>query len=148
MISWGLEVNDYGNAQLDGNGNFIKVKQSGVTEEMWAEMVAYADSKGLKAGDYKKLNLPFENKLAGQPQDIRERMTKAVEDFIYNILVNVFNTQDTASLAIDALLRAGSYDLGPKATRIEEPSEWTESKIVERAKLLNTDKGPQGDFDD
>jgi fructose-bisphosphate aldolase class II len=148
MISWGLEVNDYGNAQLDGNGNFIKVKQSGVTEEMWAEMVAYADTKGLKAGDYKKLNLPFENKLAGQPQDIRERMTKAVEDFIYNILVNVFNTQDTASLAIDALLRAGSYDLGPKATRIEEPSEWTESKIVERAKLLNTDKGPQGDFDD
>ena len=148
MISWGLEVNDYGNAQLDGNGNFIKVKGSGVTEEMWAEMVAYADTKGLKAGDYKKLNLPFENKLASQPADIRKRMAKAVEDFIYNILVHVFNAEDTAPLAIDALLRAGSYDLGPKATRIEEPSEWTESKIIERAKLLGSDKGPQGDFDD
>jgi fructose-bisphosphate aldolase class II len=148
MISWGLEVNDYGNAQLDGNGNFIKAKGSGMTEEMWAEMVAYADTKGLKAGDYKKLNLPFENKLTGQPQVIRERMAKAVEDFIYNILVTVFNAQDTAPLAIDALLSAGSYDLGPKATRIEEPSEWTENKIVERAKLLSSDKGPQGDFDD
>jgi hypothetical protein len=119
-----------------------------MTEEMWAEMVAYADTKGLKAGDYKKLNLPFENKLTGQPQVIRERMAKAVEDFIYNILVTVFNAQDTAPLAIDALLSAGSYDLGPKATRIEEPSEWTENKIVERAKLLSSDKGPQGDFDD
>ena len=148
MISWGLEVNDYGNAQLDGNGNFIKTKGSGVTEEMWAEMVAYADAKGLKAGDYKKLNLPFENKLTGQPQDVRERMAKAVEDFIYTMLVTVFNAQDTAPLAIDALLSAGSYDLRPKATRIEDPSEWTESKIVERAKLLSADKGPQGDFDD
>ena len=148
MISWGLEVNDYGNAQLDANGNFIKVKGSGMTEEMWAEMVAYADTKSLKAGDYKKLNLPFENKLASQPEDIRERMAKAVEDFIYNILVHVFNAQDTAPLAIDVLLRAGSYDLAPKGTRIEEPSEWTESKIVERAKLLGSDKGPQGDFDD
>jgi fructose-bisphosphate aldolase class II len=26
MISWGLEVNDYGNAILDANGDFIKVK--------------------------------------------------------------------------------------------------------------------------
>ena len=75
-------------------------------------------------------------------------MTRAVEDFIYNMLVTVFNAQDTAPLAIDALLSAGSYDLGPKATRIEDPSEWTENKIVERAKLLNVDKGPQGDFDD
>ena len=35
MISWGLEVNDYGNAQLDDQGNFIKVKDQGVTEELW-----------------------------------------------------------------------------------------------------------------
>ena len=63
MISWGLEVNDYGNAQLDADGGFIKVKGEGVTEEMWAAVVAYADEKGWKKGDYKNLNLPFENKL-------------------------------------------------------------------------------------
>jgi fructose-bisphosphate aldolase class II len=48
MISWGLEVNDYGNAQLDADGRFVKVEGEGVTEEMWAEMVAYADQKGWK----------------------------------------------------------------------------------------------------
>lgn len=148
MISWGLEVNDYGNAKLDENKNFIKVAGKGVTEEMWAEMVAYAESKNLKAGDYKKLNLPFENRLSGQPREIRERMVRGVEDFVYNMLVNVLNARDTAPLAIEAIIKAGSYDLGPKATRIEDPGEWTEEKLVARAQSLNTDKGPKGDFDD
>lgn len=148
MISWGLEVNDYGNAILDDSGNFIKIKGSGISEEMWAEMVEYASSKGIKGGNYKKLNLPFENKLAGQPKEVRERMVKGVEDFIYNMLINVLNAKDTAPLAIEAVLKAGSFDLGPKATRIEDPAEWTETKIVDKAKSLSSDKGPKGDFDD
>ena len=148
MISWGLEVNDFGNAMLDKDGNFIKVKDQGVTEEMWKEMTAYAESKGIKGGNYKKLNLPFENKLMGQPQAVRERMIKRVEEFIYNMLVNVFNAKDTASLAIKAILEAGTYDPGPKASRIEDPDEWTSEKIVRRAATIVSDKGPKGDFDD
>jgi fructose-bisphosphate aldolase, class II len=133
MISWGVKVNDYGNALLDENGEFIKLPDQGVTDQLWAEMVAYAKSNALKKGDYKKLNLPFENKLHGLPRDVRDRMAKNVEDFIFELLTNVFNATDTAPLAVDAILKAGSYDLGPKATRIEDPAEWTESKIRERA---------------
>ncbi len=148
MISWGLEVNDYGNAILDDDGQFIKVPGQGMTEEMWAQIRAYAEEKGLKKGDYKKLNLPFENQLLGQPGEIRERMAKRVEDFIYNMLINVLNAQDTAPLAIDAILAAGGYDPGPKAEKIEDPAQWTHDKIVERAKSIDSDKGPEGDFDD
>ena len=148
MISWGLEVNDYGNAILDDAGNFLKVKDQGVTEEVWAEMITYAQAHELKGGNYKKLNLPFENKLLGQPRPIRERMVKRVEDFIYNMLVNVLNAQDTALLAIEAILAAGTYDPGPKATRIEDPAEWTFEKIIRRAETIVSDKGPEGDFDD
>ena len=148
MISWGLEVNDYGNAILDDDGNFIKVKEQGVTDKMWQEMVAYAESKGLKGGNYKKLNLPFENKLLGQTETVRARMIKRVEDFVYNMLVNVFNAEDTASLAINAILEAGTYDPGAKANRIEDPDEWTPAKIVKRAASITSDKGPEGDFDD
>jgi len=148
MVSWGLKVNDYGNAIMDKEGNFIKVSGAGIAEELWSEMVEYARSKNLKAGDYKKLNLPFENKMSAQPQYIRERMVKAVEDFVYTMLVDVLNAQDTAPLAIDALLRAGTYDLGPKATRTEDPAEWTGDRLVEKAKLLADDKGPKGNFDD
>jgi len=148
MISWGLEVNDYGNAILDDAGNFKKVQDEGVLESMWEEMVGYANSNEFKGGNFKKLNLPFENKILGQPETIRARMAKRVEDFVYNILLNVLNATDTAPLAIDAILKAGSYDPGPKAERIEDPQEWTLEKIAERASLITTDKGPEGDFDD
>ena len=148
MISWGLEVNDYGNARLDDQGNFIKLDDQGVTPEMWAEMVAYAQDQGWQGGNFKKLNLPFENKLLGQSADVRERMAARVEEFIYNMLVNVLNTEDTAPLAVEAILKAGSYDAGPKAERIEDPADWTTEKIIERAAMIDSDKGPEGDFDD
>ena len=148
MITWGVKVNEYGNALLDENGEFVKVADEGVTEALWAEMVEYANEKGLKGGNYKKLNLPFENKLQGLTSDVRERMEKGVEDFVYDLLTDVFNAGDTAPLAIEAILKAGSYDFGPKAARYEDPSEWTESQIHERAAILNADKGPAGDFDD
>jgi fructose/tagatose bisphosphate aldolase len=148
MASWGVEVNDYGNAILDKDGNLSKVKGEGVTEELWEEMMSYAKSKELKGGNVKKINLPFENKILGQPKEIRERMVRRVEDFVHNMLVNVFNTTDTAPLAIEAILETGSYDPGPKGTRIEDPAEWTEEKIIERAATIDSDKGPEGDFED
>jgi fructose-bisphosphate aldolase class II len=148
MVSWGLEVNDYGNAQLDAGGSFIKRRGEGVTEELWDEMVTYAESKGWKKGDYKNLNLPFENKLLAQPAGVRSRMTHRVEDFAYKMMTSVFNAADTAHLAIQTLLEAGSHDLGPKADRMEDPGEWSETRIVERAKGLSGDKGPRGNFED
>jgi len=148
MISWGLEVNDYGNARLDNEGKFIKVKGEGVTENIWSEIVAYADSKGIKGGNYKKLNLPFENRLLGQPKEIKERMSKRVEEFIYKMLVNVLNAQDTAPIVISTILDSGTYYPGPKTKRFEDPVEWTLEKIVKKAKSIITDKGSKGGFDD
>ncbi len=148
MISWGLEVNDYGNAILDDTGQFIKVQGEGVTEQMWAQMTAYAQEQNWTGGNFKKLNRPFESKLLGQPKAIRDRMAKRVEEFVYNMLVNVLNAQDTAALAVEAILEAGSYDPGPKARSIENPDQWTREKIIERAKTIDSDKGPDGDFDD
>ena len=148
MISWGLSVNDYGNAILDDDGQFIKVEGEGVTEEMWAQMKAYADAQEWKGGNYKKLNKPFENKLFGQPRAVRERMAKRVEDFVYGMMVDVFNAQDTAPLAMEVILKAGSYDPGPKAECIESAGDWTTEKIIERAKSIDSDKGPEGNFDD
>ncbi|MEN8780094.1 MAG: class II fructose-bisphosphate aldolase [Desulfobacterales bacterium] len=148
MISWGLEVNDYGNALIDEQGNFVKIEGQGVTEDMWRQMVAYAQANNLKAGNYKKLNLPFENKLLGQPLDIRERMVRRVEDFAYHLMVNVFNAAETAPLAIQTILASGSCDPGPRAERIEDPAEWIPEKIVRRARSIPSTKGPDGNFDD
>ena len=148
MVSWGLEVNDYGNAIRDEDGNFKKVVGEGMSEEMWAKMVANANEKGWKGGNFKNLNLPFERLLLAQEREIRERMCKRVEDFVYPMLVSVFNAQGSATIAREIILEAGSYDLGPKAERIESAAEWTREKIIEKAKGLAGDKGPAGNFDD
>jgi fructose-bisphosphate aldolase, class II len=148
MISWGLKVNEYGNAFQDDQGNFVKLTDNGVSEPLWKEMVEYAVSKSIKGGDYKKLNLPFEAKLFSQPQTVRDRMAKGVEDFVYDILVDVFNAKDTAPLGIEAILKAGSHDLGPKGKKVEDPAEWTKEKIAQKALKLAGEKGPGGNFDD
>jgi fructose-bisphosphate aldolase class II len=75
-------------------------------------------------------------------------MIKGVEDFAYKMMTEVFNSQDTAPLAIEAILKRGTYNLGPKVKRMENPLEWTEEKIRERASRLGSDKGPEGKFDD
>jgi hypothetical protein len=111
-------------------------------------MRQYAESKGLKAGDYKKLNLPFDNILNAQPAAIRERMVKDVENFVYKMLTDVLNATDTAPLAIDAILAAGSYDAGDNSGKIEKAEDWTREKIMKRAAGMESDKGPKGNFDD
>ncbi len=148
MVSWGVEVNDYGNALMNEDGSFRKVTDAGVTGEVWAKMVALAEKNGWKSGNFKKLNLPIDNWLMAQPREIRERMSKRVEDFVYQMLVSVFNAGDTAPLAMEIIADAGSCDIGTTAERLEDPADWTKEKIVEKARLLDSDKGPKGDFDD
>ncbi len=148
MAGWGIDINDYGNANQDENGNLKKIKGEGLAEELWTEMIEYAESKKIKGNDFKKLNLPFENRILSQPKQVRERMAKRVEDFSYHLLTRVFNASDTADIAIDAINRAGSHDPGPKASRIESPEDWTMERIIRKAAMLNTDKGPEGNFDD
>lgn len=148
MISWGLEVNDYGNAALDDNGEFIKIAHEGITEALWDEMKSMADKNGWKKGDYKKLNLPFENKFLGQSKEIRDRMINRVENFVYELLVNVFNAKDTARLAIQVILDTGSYELKAKGNKIENLDDWTEAKIIEKGASLVLNKGAEGDFND
>lgn len=148
MLSWGVKVNDYGNAELDANKQLIKVPGLGMSEELWEAMVAYAKEKNYKAGDFKNLNLPFENRLLSQPAEIRERCIQNVEDFVYKLLTEVFSARETAPLAYEVIRKANSYDPGPKASRIEDPNEWTLEKIKHKVASLDSDKGPQGNFDD
>jgi fructose-bisphosphate aldolase class II len=147
MVAWGVDVNDYGNAILE-DGRFRKVKGEGVSEELWDEMTSYAEEQGWQGGNYKKLNLPFESKVLALPRDVRELMSNRVEDFVHNMLVNVFNAGGTGSMAHEMLAEAAGYDLGPKAEQVENVADWTKELIIERAKTLDVDKGPEGDFDD
>ena len=65
---------------------------------------------------------------------------------LFWLLTDVFNATDTAPLATALLADAGTFDLGPKAGRIENPADWTREGIL--AKGLSHDKGREGNFDD
>jgi fructose/tagatose bisphosphate aldolase len=147
MIGLGVKVNQFGNAEMV-DGEFVKVEGQGVRDDLWAAMKEYAAKQGWKAGDYKKLNLPFERQMEGLEAPVRERMVAAVEEFVYDLLVNVFNAKDTADIAIDLINEKNGYDMGVKAQRIEDPAEWTEEKFRARYAKMDVDKGPAGNFDD
>ena len=148
MLSWGVDVNEAGNAQMDASGRLIKIPGEGLSQQLWESMLSEADKQGLSGGAIKKLNLPYDNRMLSQPRHIRQRMISRVESFVYDLLAGSFNASDTAPLAIEAILAADGYDAGAKARPIENPADWTREKIIEKAALLNTDKGPAGDYED
>jgi len=149
MISWGLKVNNAGNAVLDEEGDFVKIKDQGVSEETWEQMKAYAQKYNLKGGNFRKLNLPFESRLMSQSRKIKERMIKGVEDFAYNLIKNIFNSENTAPMVYEKIINTGSYTANSKAVRIEKQEDWTQEKIYSRASLLGTSKNKKvEDIDD
>ena len=148
MISWGVKVNDFGNAIMDESGSFIKEADRGVTQAAWEKMCAFAAANDWQKGNFKKLNLPFENTLTAQKAPVRERMIKGVEDFVYTLLTDVFNAADTADLVKKQILETQSHTPGFKAEKIEQQNEWNREKIIERASQITADKGPEGNFDD
>jgi len=50
-----------------------------------------------------------------QEKMIRDRMSKRVEDFVYSLLVNVFNAEGTGTIGKDLLLAAGMFPWRPSA---------------------------------
>ena len=147
MLSWGLKVNENGNAEII-NGAFVKEPNEGMTNELWAEMVAHATKNNWSLNDYKKFNLLFDTKFQAQPTEIRERMIRRVENFVYHLMTNVFNSANTADIALDLMAESGTPMPKAKARRIVNPDDWTPEKTTARAALLTPDKGPAGDFDD
>jgi hypothetical protein len=133
---------------MDDDGNFIKEPDKGMDDVVWQQMLAYAKDRGLTGGNFKKLNAPFENRLLAQSGDIRDRMARGVETFVYTLLTQVFNATDTADIVLSHILDTRSHDPGVKSGTIESLEAWTEEKIREKAAVIGSDKGPEGDFDD
>nr|WP_320191099.1 class II fructose-bisphosphate aldolase [uncultured Desulfobacter sp.] len=148
MISWGVKVNDFGNAIMDESGAFIKEPGKGVSQATWEKMCDFAAANDWQKGNFKKLNNPFENTLTAQDAPIRERMVKDVENFVFTLLTDVFNATGTADLVKKQILETQSHMPGFKAEKIEQKDEWTREKIIEKASRITSDKGPEGDFDD
>jgi fructose/tagatose bisphosphate aldolase len=133
---------DTGNAVTDG-GTYVKESGRGITDKLWEEIVAYADGKGMsrKSGDYKKLNLPFHEKILAEPGDIIGRIVDEISEWGKRF-IRAFGGEGTAEKVIEAACLRSDHNSSPERV-IRNPR----SKFGPEA-APNKGKGAGGNFDD
>ncbi|MDR0654032.1 MAG: class II fructose-bisphosphate aldolase [Synergistaceae bacterium] len=133
---------DTGNAITD-SGAYVKESGRGITDKLWDEIVAYADGKGMsrKSGDYKKLNLPFHEKILAEPDDIIGRIVDEISEWGKRF-IRAFGGEGTAEKVIEAACRRTDHNSSPERV-IRNPR----SKFGPDA-APNKGKGTEGNFDD
>ncbi|MDR1133830.1 MAG: class II fructose-bisphosphate aldolase [Synergistaceae bacterium] len=133
---------DTGNAVTD-SGTYVKESGRGITDKLWNEIVACADGKGMsrKSGDYKKLNLPFHEKILAEPDDIIGRIVDEISEWGKRF-IRAFGGEGTAEKVIEAACRRNDHNSSPERV-IRNPR----SKFGPEA-APNKGKGAEGNFDD
>lgn len=114
-VYFGIEMDqETGNALTEG-GTYKKDPNRGVSMELWNEIVAAADDEGMnrKSGDYKKLNLPFCDRILAEPQPVVNRivdeMTWWAERFI-----SAFGAEGSAEAVMEVATRRPDYNASPE----------------------------------
>ena len=103
-ISFGLAMNQNGNAITTSEKHYIKRSYRGVPDELWGQMWKWAEETGNTGGNIKKANKAFADQLNGVTEECKQRVTaQACEEAI-----RLFEATNSAGLAgeVIALLTA------------------------------------------
>jgi fructose/tagatose bisphosphate aldolase len=133
---------DTGNAITEG-GAYIKESGRGVTNELWSQIVGYADGKGMsrKSGDYKKLNLPFHEKILAEPVDVIGRIVDEISEWGKRF-IRAFGGEGTAELVAEAACRRSDHNSSPERVIRSPRSKYGPESAPNKAKVA------EGNFDD
>ena len=74
-VAFGLAMNQNGNALTTESRDYIKRPYRGVSDELWAEMLAWAVETKNTGGNIKNMNLPFSAKFNALPEAVKDRIT-------------------------------------------------------------------------
>lgn len=126
-VYFGIKMDpNTGNAVIE-NGTFVKEADRGISTELWNELITAGDEKGMsrKSGDYKKLNLPFCDKIMSEPKQIIDRtvdeMTWWAERFI-----TAFGAEGSAEAVADVMSRRVDHNASPERKVLGSRSSYTE----------------------
>jgi fructose-bisphosphate aldolase class II len=75
-ISFGLAMNQNGNAITTAGKDYIKRPYRGVPDELWQEMCAWAVETGNTGGNIKNANKPFAARLSAIPRKAKKRISR------------------------------------------------------------------------
>ncbi|MDR2779585.1 MAG: class II fructose-bisphosphate aldolase [Synergistaceae bacterium] len=114
-VVFGIKMDpDTGNAVVEG-GSYIKESGRGISDALWNEMVASADSRGMsrKSGDYKKLNLPFHDRILAEPDNITGRIVDEVAEWAKRF-IRAFGGEGTAEKVAEVAGRRADHNSSPE----------------------------------
>jgi fructose/tagatose bisphosphate aldolase len=142
-VVFGIKMDpDTGNAVTEG-GSYVKESGRGVSDELWREMVSYADEKGWsrKSGDYKRLNLPFHDKILAEPDYIVGRIVDEVADW-GGRFIKAFGSEGASQRVLEVVSRRPDHNASPerviRSPRIKYGPDQAPNQL----------KGGDGNFDD
>lgn len=125
-VYFGIKMDpETGNAVIE-NGSYVKEADRGISMELWNEITAAGDEKGMsrKSGDYKKLNLCFCDKIFAEPKAIIDRtvdeMTWWAERFI-----TAFGAEDSAEAVAAVMSRRTDHNASPERAVLGNRSSYT-----------------------
>jgi fructose/tagatose bisphosphate aldolase len=142
-VVFGIKMDpDTGNAVTEG-GTYVKESGRGISDGLWAEIVSAADGKGWsrKSGDYKKLNLPFHEKILAEPDHIIGRIVDEVADWGRRF-IRAFGTEGLSEKVLEVALRRPDHNASPERVIRSPRIKYGPDQAP------NKSKGKTGNFDD
>jgi fructose-bisphosphate aldolase class II len=94
-ISFGLAMNQNGNAMTTEKREYIKRPYRGIADELWQEMCDWAEKTENTGGNIKKANKPFAAKMNALPLCYKKRVT----DHVYEEAIRLFEATRSIGLA-------------------------------------------------
>ena len=94
-ISFGLAMNQNGNAITTSEKHYIKRPYRGVPDQLWEKMWKWAEETGNTGGNIKKANKAFADELNAVGEDCQQRITAQA----YEEAVRLFEATNSAGLA-------------------------------------------------
>ena len=113
-VYFGIKMDpETGNAITEG-GTYTKEADRGISTELWNQIVAAGDSKGMnrKSGDYKKLNLPFCDMIFAEPQPIIDRIVDEMQYWAEKFIV-AFGAEGSADAVAEVMSRRPDHNASP-----------------------------------
>jgi len=94
-ISFGLAMNQNGNALTTAEKHYIKPSYRGVPDELWTKMWKWAEETGNTGGNIKKANKAFAEELNAVGEEFKQRITLQA----YEEAIRLFEATNSAGLA-------------------------------------------------
>jgi len=141
-LVFGLEVDeDSGNAIIE-DGSYVKRPDKGIPEELWKEMVEWADSQGYSraSGSYKKANLPFHHRIMALPDEYRSRIVDETERWALRFFES-FGSTGTSTKVIESILERGDWNSMPEQRIVADRAQC----VPERAPDYGSDEESGGE---